>query len=384
MSSLLRLLPRTVNNPLTPSSLVFGSVWLVPFLDVPEEAAKNYTPDSLSKSREIAFRAVSSAVSHGITEFDTAPLYGKGGSEDRLGAALNALPPDVRTTVYTKTGRLIRDSTSLLPCEPGFETNPNSTSLLDRIAVSDMSATGARLSHKESLERLSLPKVKGLRIHDPNDIVASTEPTYDEVAACVEPGGMCDGLREMRDEGLIESVGLGMNCNNVDHQGVPDEVIRLIRSSKPGTFDHAMLAGGWNLLCQTGASCLLECQENNMEVHVAGVYASGLLVGGTTYAYREAPVEMKKRVIEWSSLADKYNVSLPAVAMAFASLPQCVSRVVVGMATEAQVEMNIATMQESNSVPREIWREAMEKGLLDLSVCSFIDEEKAEEDAALH
>merc|ERR1711879_1039611 len=96
-------------------------------------------------------------------------------------------------------------------------------------------------------------------------------------------------MGSMRKNGIIAHASLGMNSSREAHQGVPDEIIRLIRGAGDGTFDSALLAGGWNLLSQAGLPCLLECQRRGIPVHLAGIFASGLLVGGSTYAYQIAP-----------------------------------------------------------------------------------------------
>merc|ERR1712048_157757 len=101
-----------------------------------------------------------------------------------------------------------------------------------------------------------------------------------------------------------------------------------------------------------------------IEVHVAGIYASGLLVGVDRYAYKAAPVEMKDKAERWRSLAEKHGCSLPAVAMAFAALPTVVTRVVVGLATPEQVDQTLKTLEESGKVPIAIWQEAKDVGLL--------------------
>merc|ERR1719329_1174086 len=180
---------------------------------------------------------------------------------------------------------------------------------------------------------------------------------------------MIQELRKMREEGVIIEVSLGMNSNGSSpHLGVPDEIVRLIRGAGPGVFDTAMLAGGWNLLCQDGLPCLLECQRFGIGAHIAGTFASGLLVGVDRFAYMSAPEEMKEKAQRWRELAERHGVSLPAVAVAFAALPSCVSRVVIGMATAAEAEQNLAVIEESTRVPPAIWAEAKAEGLLNAAV----------------
>merc|ERR1712187_251507 len=174
-------------------------------------------------------------------------------------------------------------------------------------------------------------------------------------------------LRRMRGRGEIPHVSLGMNCNREAHQGVPDEIIRMINTAPGGTFDSALLAGGWNLLSQAGMPVFLECERHRINVHVAGIFASGLLVGGTDYAYKTAPAEMVQKTSQWRSLAEQHGVSLPAVAIAFAALPKCVTRLVIGMSNPEQVRQNLLWIAESNKVSPRIWTDALHLGLLDPS-----------------
>merc|ERR1712232_229763 len=150
--------------------------------------------------------------------------------------------------------------------------------------------------------------------------------------------------------------------------GVPDEIIRLVRAVPKGTLDSAMLAGGWNLLCQDGWECLVECQKHGVDVHVAGVFASGLLVGVDRYAYSKAPEEMKAKAKRWGGLSAKHGCELPAVAIAFSYLPKAVTRVVLGMASIEEALANLKSVEASNKVPRKIWKEAKELGLVDARV----------------
>ena len=138
----------------------------------------------------------------------------------------------------------------------------------------------------------------------------------------------------------------------------------MIRSAPDGTFDSALLAGGWNLLSQAGAPTFAECEKRGVSVHVAGVFASGLLVGGETYAYKRAPPEKSEAARQWRALAVEYGHELPAVAIAFAVLPKIVSRVVLGVATPEQVRQNLKWVEGAARVDVEIFREAKRRGLL--------------------
>jgi len=336
------------------SDIVFGGVWIGP-----GPAATNPDP-----GQDNADATVLEAVKAGIVEMDTAPWYGAGGSEERLGRAVLNLPDEYRSLVLltTKAGRLFRQPDGKTPCAASFE-EPGATPLDERAIVNDYTADGARISLRESCARLRVDRLYGLRIHDANDNSTSDGVT-DEVGIALSEDGMCTGLRDLREQGVIQKASIGMNCNKEAHMGKPDQILRLITGAEAGTFDCALLAGGWNLLNQDGMQCFLECQNQGIAVQVAGVFCSGLLVGGDTYSYIKAPLEMVEKAQRWSDLSSKHGVSLPAVAIAFASLPQCVSHIVLGMATPEQVRNNMAAVEESNSVPVAIWSEARKLGLL--------------------
>ena len=114
--------------------------------------------------------------------------------------------------------------------------------------------------------------------------------------------------------------------------------------------------------------CYEACADAGVEVHVAGVFCSGLLVGGDTYAYQKAPQHLVEQAKRWRALAEKHGRSLPAVAIAFAALPKCVTRIVLGMASAEEVVANMAWVAESAMVGPALWAEAQETGLLTAAV----------------
>ena len=350
-----------------PGDVMMGVPWLSPVPGL---------PDSLDNDpgQEHANAVIAAALAAGVRHFDTAPLYGMGCSEEVFGAALVAarahgVDGAAEAQVYTKVGRLIRDAEGQR-MRPGWD-QPGATPLEDRTITNDYSAAGVDASLEESLERLGVEAVHTLRVHDPND--NSDKPGKgrdgdegdDEVAIAAGPGGACERLGELREAGTLDAVSLGMNSNKHDHQGVPEEIVRLIRTAAPGTFDSALLAGGWNLLTQAGLPCLQQCEESGVAVHVAGVFATGVLAGGDTYAYQLAPEEMLEKKRGWEQLCQDHSLSLPALAIAFATYPACVSKLVLGIATEAELEQNLAAMEEAGRVPTVVWEQAKERGLLE-------------------
>ena len=354
------LQPRAIS----PSEICIGAIWMAP------GGGPNGDGDRPDPGHENAVATVTTAIKAGVREFDTAPWYGSGSSEERLGRALKEAMiklPNASIKVTTKIGRLVRSADGK-PCGPGFDEPGTAAPLATRRFLNSYTAAGAEVSHDESLKRLSLGKVHALRVHDPNDNNINNRNMaswVDEVGIAINgEDGCCAALRKMREKGTITEVGLGMNVNREAHQGVPDEVIRLIRGVPTGTFDSALLAGGWNLLSQAGLPAFVECERRGIAVHVAGVFASGLLVGGETYAYKQAPSEMVRLATQWKRLADEYGHELPSVAIAFASLPMCVTRIVLGMASPEQVEQNLKWVAGAAKVEAALFHEAKRRGLL--------------------
>ena len=336
-----------------------------------------------------AVKTVEAALLAGIKTFDTAPHYGLGLSEERLGRALAMLSTIAKLTpgkvqVWTKVGRVIYDSSrgETAPKDADVEHgnmagNPGCIfpeTSKTRTPVLDYTADGVRRSFHDSQRRLRLEPdnlsgkvsgrnspglvernvlltdsgIVGVRVHD-----AETEERF---AAAMKPGsGAVDGMVQLRKEGLLTNVSIGMNDASY--------VLRMIEGKPTGTFNSVMLAGSWNLLDQSGLGVLKACDARNIEVHNAGVFASGLLVGGSTYRYSKAPPEMVAKTERWGKLAAKFAVPLPAVALHFAFAPAVVSKVAVGLKTPAEVESTKRWL--STAIPAALWSEAKTAGLLD-------------------
>jgi D-threo-aldose 1-dehydrogenase len=314
--------------------------------------------------REMATEAVRCAIDLGIRAFDTAPHYGLGLSEARLGEALGQHAGDRACRVWTKVGRYLmargecdaavasgtfaRDAVEWenMQGHPGCifpDTDPTIAE------VADYTAAGASRAHMDSVRRLQLSgrvRLAGQRIHDP-DTDARCE------AALARDGAVAELVRR-RAAGEIEEVSIG--CWSLEH------IRRMLRACPRGTFDSVMIAGRWNLLDTSGYELLLDCQQLGVRVHNASIFASGLLAGGTTYQNKQAPPEIAERARRWSSLARKYGSSLPAVALHFALLPEVVELAAIGMRSSEEVEKNVRFLGEP--VDPRIWSEAQREGLL--------------------
>jgi len=292
------------------------------------------------RSDEEIAAAVDAAWDAGIRYFDTAPHYGLGLSERRLGAALRARPRD-DFVVSTKVGRLLVPSpeTAHLTDTEGFEVPA------DHRRVWDFSRDGVLRSLESSLARTGLDRIDVVYLHDPDD-------HWEQAAREAIPA-----LVELRDQGVIRALGAGMNQSAM--------LTRFVRETD---IDLVMCAGRFTLLEQGALDDLLPAAaERGVPVVIAGVYNSGLLArdwpsGNATYNYRPAPVELLDRATRVAQICQSYGVTLPEAALAYVRAHPAVTSTVVGIGSAAQVEQ---TVQRANAdVPARLWAALVSAGLI--------------------
>lgn len=277
---------------------------------------------------QTAYNIVHRAYALGLRAFDTAPLYGSGASERRIGAALRELPRD-EITVCTKVGRLIR------PDDQGH-LGP----------VFDFSYDGVMRSMEESLGRLGLDRVDVLHIHDPDQ-------HYDQAIA-----GAYKALDQLRRQGVIGAVGAGMN-----QQEMP------ARFARNGHFDCFLLAGRYTLLDQVGLKELLPlCVEQGIGIIIGGVYNSGILanpVPGATFNYRAAAPERLAQAQRLKALCDRHGVPLMAAAIQFPLAHPAISTVLTGVRSVAELEENVRMFRYE--IPAALWQDIRQEGLVEVA-----------------
>jgi D-threo-aldose 1-dehydrogenase len=286
-----------------------------------------------------AIAAVAEAWDQGIRYFDTAPHYGLGLSERRLGDALSDRPRQ-EFLLSTKVGRLIR------PAEQPAEIDDEGFIVPgDRVRVRDYSGDGIRRSIEESLERLGTDHIDIVYIHDPDDYWAEAID------------GAAPMLSQLRDEGVIGAWGAGMN-----------QAEMLTRFVRETDIDLVMQAGRYTLLEQGGREELIpECERRGVGIVNVGVFNSGILANEdpltqAKYNYEEAPSEIVEKAQKLSVLAAAHDTTLPAAALAFSLRDPAVTNVTVGMRTAEQVRRNAELFRQP--VPEAYWAEAVEAGLL--------------------
>lgn len=265
-----------------------------------------------------ALAVVEDALSKGIKYFDTAPVYGSGLAETRLGLGLGSTRAKL-VTISSKVGRLLIKDGQGEVIEATFNYTPS----------------GIRQSMEESLDRLQLPKVDIAYIHDPDDFADSAiKEGYPELA-------------KMRDEGIVSAIGVGMNQNEIPTRFVNETDINAV-----------LIAGRYTLLDQSAAKELLPAAlKNDVSIVIGGVFNSGILANpviGTTYNYSAAPVELIERAIAMKDLLSNWNVPLTAAAIQFPLRHPAITTVLTGARSVAELDANIRDF--NLEIPEECWK----------------------------
>ncbi|MDT0266373.1 aldo/keto reductase [Streptomyces sp. DSM 44915] len=284
-----------------------------------------FTPVSDAAAAE----TLAAAWDAGVRYFDTAPHYGLGVAERRLGAFL-ADRPRAEVVVSTKVGRLLRPGHSPAGTD-GFHGVPT-----DLTRVWDFSAAGVRASLTESLERSGLDAFDLVLLHDPDD-------HGEQALAEAYPA-----LAELRAEGVVRAVGAGMN-----------QTAALSRLVTATDLDFVLVAGRYSLLDRSAAEALLPaCAARGVGVLVGGVFNSGLLVApraGATFDYAPAPAPLLARARRLAARCAEFGVPLPAAAIQFPLRHPTVSGVLLGARDGREVTENMA--HAAVEIPEELWRE---------------------------
>ncbi|MEU2841188.1 aldo/keto reductase [Streptomyces sp. NPDC007076] len=267
---------------------------------------------------EEAAATLRAATDAGITYFDTAPRYGHGLAEQRLGRLL-APSGGSAPVISTKTGWLLRPRPDGSPGE----------------VITDWTERGIRESLEASLTRLGRSSVDILYLHDPDDYP-------DEIRRTAYPA-----VRRLRDEGLIRAIGFGMN-----HSGPLASYVAEFE------VDVVLIAGRFSLLDHEALAALLPlCARTGTAVVVGGVFNTGLLADpspGAMFNYRPVPARALERARQCRALCEEYAVPLPAAAIQFPLLHPAVDSVVLGCRSAAEVTANAAAARFP--VPDELWQ----------------------------
>ena len=297
---------------IAPGSLVFGGAPI----------AGLYAP----VSDEVAGATLQAAWDAGIRAFDTAPHYGVGLSERRIGDFL-AGRPRAEFVVSTKVGRRLVPATGPVDGAEEFYDTP----ALSR--VRDYSADGALRSLEDSLRRLRLDKADIALIHDPDDHMAEALD------------GAYPALARLRADGTVGAIGIGVNSAAVAEWFV-------MRSD----LDYVLIAGRYTLLDDSAARSLFPlCRSRGVAVLAAGVFNGGILAGGNHFDYVPAPPAVLARTRRIAEVCARHDVPLAAAALRYVLRHPAVTGAVVGARTPEEIRADAG--YAGFPVPDALWAE---------------------------
>ena len=315
----------------------------------------------IAPSNEQANDTISAAWDKGIRYFDTAPLYGSGMAEERLG---NFLKDKKREdfAVATKVGRLVVYSETGSQKFKGQDPNKDTKF--------DFSYDGTMRSFEESLKRLQLDSVDILHLHDPDN-----HPDHLDQAK----NGAIKAMIKLKEEKVIKAIGCGLNQNEM-----------LLDLAKLGCFDCLLLAGRYSLLDQSSLENLIPyCKENSISLLLGGVFNSGILIDPSpdTYfdyakldenwyenlkaslvripKYFESAEYWLDKAYKLRDACNENNITLKRAAIQFPFLNEVVSSAILGMISKEQVEENFNDYNKK--ISESFWKSLKEKNLINKS-----------------
>jgi len=295
-----------------------------------------------------AIATAQAAADAGITLFDTAPFYGQGMAEHRLGTVLRRQPRD-NFVLSTKVGRWMK------PAPQGRTKTSRFVGGLEFDVMPDYTYDGIMKSFEHSLVRLGLPRIDMLLVHDA-DAWGYGKERAEELFRIVLDDGQ-KALEELRSSGVIKGYGLGLND--------PDYATRYMRD---GDFDCLLMAGRYSLIEQPALEEVLPIAlERQVGVMLGGVYNSGILatgaIEGAKYNYLPAPPEVLDKVRKIEAVCKSHDVPLATAAIHFCLGHPAVATVALGAVRPDEVTRNVAAM--STTVPAALWDDLKSEGLLD-------------------
>lgn len=291
---------------------------------------------------------LTAAWDRGVRYFDTAPWYGRGLAEHRLGGFLRTLPR-AEFQVTTKVGRTLRR-----PQDPArFDTAPWTGGLGFEINF-DYGYDGIMRSYEQALQRLALPTVDALLIHD-LDAGYLGEALAGHQRALAESG--MKALEELKSAGDIRAYGMGINTTEALDTVATQVDLDFLLVALPYTLiDHASLHTG-----------MTRCLERGIGVIIGAPFASGILVtgsgGGAKYAYAAAPEAVQAKVRGIEAVCASHGVPLPAAALQFALAHPAVASIIPGARRAREVEQNVAALGQP--IPEAFWSDLKTEGLVD-------------------
>ena len=327
----------SIKDTLAGNVLGFGTAPLGNmFRDIPEAEAQ---------------ATVDAAWAQGVRYFDTAPFYGAGLSEIRLGQALAKHKRD-EYVLSTKVGRLILDEVEDASARALGEKSGLFAAGRPNKLVNDYSADATLRSIEDSLKRMNADRLDIVWVHDiAQDFYGDEWLSYFETAR----KGAFRVLTRLREEGVIKAWGLGVNRV---------EPIELTLDLAEAQADGFLLAGRYSLLDHERAlqRVLPKALERNAEIVVGGPYSSGILAGGAHFEYQKAPPEIIAKVERIKAIALRHGVSIKAAALQFVLANPAVAAVIPGASRPERIAEDVAALKQA--IPADFWRELREQHLV--------------------
>jgi D-threo-aldose 1-dehydrogenase len=284
----------------------------------------------------------------GFRHFDTAPHYGQGLSERRTGDLLRPLQGK-EYILSTKVGRILKPA-GYAKERHGF------VSPMPFDIQYDYSYDGIMRSFEDSLQRLGLDRIDILYMHD---IGSDTHGSENDKHFPIAMQGGYKAMDELRSQGLVKAIGLGVNEYQVCEQAMDY-----------GDWDCFLLAGRYSLLEQESLQTFLpKCQARNCSIIIGGPYNSGILATGVrgknvaNYNYAPASAEIIERVAKVETICDEYHVTLAAAALQFPLAHPSVVSVIPGLGNISRIQSTIDLFHQA--IPNEFWQSLKAANLLD-------------------
>ena len=296
---------------------------------------------------DVAQATLQAAWDGGLRYFDTAPWYGLGLSEHRLGSFLIDQPRD-SFAVTTKVGRVLHR-----PADPKTFENSSWPGGLPFEFEFTYSYDGVMRAYEQSLQRLGLNTIDALLIHDPDEVLHGDQ--YEVRMKELENGGI-KALEALKAQGQIKAIGMGLTTT---------EALSTAGTRVP--LDFAIVAMPYTLLDQSALPALAEFARRGTSIIIGAPFASGILVtgpiAGARYRYTPASAEIMARVAAIKAICDRYQVPLASAALHFVLAHPAVVAAIPGAATAA--EATAITTAFAVTPATALWAELLDQGLID-------------------
>jgi D-threo-aldose 1-dehydrogenase len=301
--------------------------------------------------KEQALATVHGAWNAGVRYFDTAPFYGSGLSEFRMGEALKEYDRD-QYVLSTKVGRLVLDEVEDVSArDMGDKAGVFAHGRANKM-VNDYSADATLRSIEDSLERLQTDRLDIVWIHDiAQDFYRDEWLDYFNAAR----KGAFKVLTRLREEGVIGAWGLGVN------RVEPCELTLDLEEAQPDGF---LLAGRYTLLDHDRAlqRLMASAKAQDVDIVVGGPYSSGILAGGEHFEYRKASAQVIAKVEAIKAVAQRFQVDIKAAALQFSLANPAVAAVIPGSSRPGRIEEDVAALTQR--IPAEFWAALVSQGLI--------------------